>query len=162
MPRKPKKSTLGQATDSPAAYVEFLSKLRLVGLGLKSSTTALDRKLFWQLAEDESKSLRRFTESYRPSEVGDDFFEIEGRYEVVIGTSEKEALRIECTFQVHMHSTARIDTPSVERFAKSDVRFVLLPYARLFVTDVTGQMQIPPVILPLATATGKARVAGEE
>lgn len=148
-------STTSAADDT--AYLKFLATVRLVGLGLKSSSTVLERELFWDLVKDDSKA-QSVTESYRPTEIGKDYFEAEGRYEVKIARGEQTALEIECIFEVHMHAAPPFESTMAERFTKTDLRFILLPYARHFVTDATGQMQIPPIVLPLATVAGKARV----
>jgi hypothetical protein len=142
-------------------YLKFLSSLRLIGLRLKSSSTSIDRKLFFELLEAEKpdKPLRSLSEMYETTNVGKDCFDAEGRYHVTIADGTKVALKIECVFAVHMHAPPPVDSQMAQRFSKSDLRFVLLPFARQFVSGITSQMEIPPIVLPLAAAAGKARVA---
>jgi preprotein translocase subunit SecB len=130
-------------------------------MGLKTSSAVLDREVLWQLS-DKDKPRCNFSEEYKHTTIGEDFFEAEGQYGVTIADGERLALKIECTFDVHMHVQAPVKPEMAKRFAESDLRFVLLPYARYFVTDMTSQMQIPPIVLPLATAMGKARVRSKE
>jgi preprotein translocase subunit SecB len=151
-----------QTVSSPAAdnraYLRFLSGLQLRSLGLKGSSTTLDRELFWDFAQKKDKTERRLTEAYEPTVIGRDSFGAEARYELTISEEDRVALKIECVFEVHMQASSSVEPSMAERFSKSDLRFIVLPYARHFVTDVTGQMQIPPIVLPLITAAGKARV----
>ena len=155
MPPKLKKST-SQAADKD--YLKFLASLRLIGLGLKSSSTIIDRKEFFELidAEQANKPVRSFSETYEPTDVGKDFFDAEGRYRVTIADGAKVALNIECVFAVHIHAPSPVDTNMATQFSESDLRFILLPYARQFVSNITSQMEIPPIVLPLAA--GKPRL----
>lgn len=156
MTPKTKKNTPPVADND---YLLFLSSLRLVGLGLKSSSTSINRTLFFELleAEQPNKPLRSLSEAYKATNVGKDFFDAEGLYSISIADGEKVALRIECAFSVHMHAPSPVDAEMAERFSKSDLRFVLLPFARQFVSSISSQMEIPPLVLPLAAAGGKAR-----
>lgn len=153
----PKTRQIASSRSDDSAYVKFLVSLHLVGLGLKSSTAEVNRQTLWEITAGERKPVRRMAESYRQTEIGKDYLEAEGRYEVTIAEGDRVGLKIECIFEVHMHAPSPVDPVMVERFAKQDLRFVLLPYARNFVSDMSGRMQIPPVILPLITAAGKAR-----
>ena len=148
-------TTLQPACDSE--YTVFLAKLKLVGLGLKSSEAYLDRQKFWKLADKGKQSTQRVSETYTVTEVGERYFEAEGRFDVTLGSGEATGLRLSCTFEVHMHATT-ITKAMAERFAESDLRFVLLPYARHFISDMTGEMAIPPLVLPLVTASHKDAV----
>ncbi len=116
----------------------------------------LQRDVLWELSKNGQPGCN-FSEQYKPTEIGEGFFEAEGRFEITIADGERQALKIECTFEVHMHAQKPVIPEMAKRFSESDLRFVLLPYARFFVSNMTGQMQIPPIVLPLATAMGKAR-----
>jgi hypothetical protein len=139
-------------------YAAFVAGLKLIGLGLKSSATTLDRRLLWELTGKESGTAGRLIESYKATEIGKGFFEAEGQYDFTVAKDDAIGLKLSCVFEVHMHSKTPVEGAMAERFTKTDLRFILLPYARHFVTDMTGQMQIPPVVLPLAAAAGKARI----
>ena len=92
---------------SDSEYTEFLSGLKLIGLGLKSSEATLDRQKFWKLTQEKEKSRRRVSETYKVTEFGEKFFEAEGRYEVCLGEADAVGLRVSCTFEVHMHARPR-------------------------------------------------------
>jgi hypothetical protein len=154
MPRKLK--TIISQTEA-ADYMEFLSTVQLVGMGLKSSSASIDRMVFFDLVE-EKKPVRHLSEEYASTDVGKDYFNLEGRYKIAVADEARTGLLIQFVFEVHMHAKGPVDPQMAKRFANSDLRFILLPYARQFVTDITGQMQIPPVVLPLATAAGRARL----
>ncbi len=155
--KNPKKITSTPVLDD-RRYLEFVSSLQLVGLGLKSSSATLDRENFWKLAKRADNPARRLVETYRATQVAEDFFEVEGQYKVTIADGDLIGLEIDCTFELHMHCSSPVEHAMVERFAKTDLRFILLPYARHFISDITGEMHIPPVVLPMATAAGRARV----
>jgi preprotein translocase subunit SecB len=129
-------------------------------MGLKSSSAIVQRDVLWQLSKQ--KTAYDLSEQYKPTEIGDGYFEAEAQYGVTMAEGERLALKIECTFEVHMHAPAPVQPEMAKRFAESDLRFVLLPYARYFITDMTSQMQIPPLVLPLATVAGAARTQGRE
>jgi hypothetical protein len=142
-------------------YIDFLTKLHLVGLGLKSSSIVLNRQTLYDIQE-KGKPVRTFTEEYSYIEIGKSYFDAEGNYAVSIADGEQMGVRLECTFEVHIHCPSPVDRQMVERFAKQDLRFMLLPYARSFVSDMSGRMQIRQILLPLATAAGMARPAGKK
>ena len=125
-------------------------------MGLKSSSAALQREVLWQLNKHEKPECK-LSEQYKQTEIGEGYFEAEAQYKVTIAAGERLALKIECTFEIHVHAQSPVKPEMAKRFAESDLRFIILPYARHFVTDMTSQMQIPPIVLPLATVGGKAR-----
>lgn len=89
-------------------------------------------------------------EQYRISRVEEEFFESEGIFEFVVSDSTSIALKVESVFEVHIHAAKPVRKEMVERFTNAELRLILLPYARHFVSTITAQMQIPPVVLPLA------------
>lgn len=143
------------STSEDSSYLGFLATLQLIGLGLNNSSIELHRQTLFDITEEKASS-RTFTEEYRIVELGADYFDAEGHYGVSISDGERLGVRVECTFDVHIHCQSP-DQSMVERFTKQDLRFMMLPYARTFISDMSGRMQIRPIILPMATAAGIAR-----
>jgi hypothetical protein len=135
-------------------YGKFLEELELIGLGLKSCSTMLDRRGYWAAHKKGSKAVREFTQRYRLTHFEKDFLEAEGHFALTVseGKAKAVALKLECVFDVHMHLGPSARKDLAERFTLSELRLVLVPYARLFVSSMTAQMQIPPIIIPLSTA----------
>lgn len=134
-------------------YEAFIRNLQLIALGLNSCSSHLDRTAFFEALRKETKLRRRFTEDYRVSGCGEKYFDCEGKFSVTISEQDSKAtkplLTIECVFEVHMHGDPPVDKRFAERFATSELRFLLLPFARQFVSNTTANMHIPPVVLPL-------------
>jgi len=150
MATKRKKTSHGNGN-----HADFLAGLQLYGLALKSCNVALDRQAYWDSAQKEKKPTRRLNEHYRVSAVKDDFFESEGLFNLVLGEEERPGLKIDCVFEVHIHTKTPINRESVERFTSSELRLLLLPYVRHFISSITSQMQIPTIVLPLAVGAAR-------
>jgi preprotein translocase subunit SecB len=140
-----------QSTQLDSAYAAFIRELDLVAVGLKSCSSQIDRVSFFKLGRGPKKSLKVFTQDYQLGTVGKNYFDAEGRFSVAITEAEKSkpALLIEFTYLAHVHCPEPVPKAMAERFCKSELRLVLVPYARQFVSTLTGQMSIPPVVLPL-------------
>lgn len=136
-----------------AAYDKFIKGLNLAGIGLKSSLSRIDRDAFFGvISKKGKKAFLIFTQEYSLTNMDDDSFDSEGSFRLTVAESEKAdpALVIECVFEAHMHSK-NSDRVFAERFSQSEMRFILVPFARQLVAGVTAQMAIPPVIVPLTT-----------
>jgi hypothetical protein len=148
MTTKKKPQILG-APPYDKEYGEFVQGLDLVGLALKSCRCDLDRSAYFGLPEN----LTSFTHKYRLTLFTETTFDAEGNFELSVSESEDIAppLRMECVFEVHFHGKAPLRREDVERFIGSELKLVLVPHARQFFFSLTGQMAIPPSVLPLTT-----------
>lgn len=137
---------------STEEYGKFLESLRLISVALKKCSARLDRQAHWQANRKGKTPAKHLAEKYGVSAIGENYFDLEGTFEVLISDADAktEALSLQCTFEVHIHSDPPIQKSFVERFAQAELRLLLLPYARHFVTNITGQMDIRPVVIPLA------------
>jgi hypothetical protein len=70
--------------------------------------------------------------------------------EMTGGKSKVHIVSIAATYDLHFHAKVK-PKPLVDKFCNSDLRLIVWPYFREYVTDVSARMYIPPVILPLAT-----------
>lgn len=156
MTTTPKKKIAINSPEYDAAYDAFVQGLELVGLGLKSCRADLDRGSLFAL----EKPIKTFNHKYRVTEFSDKTFDAEGSFEVAMAESEEKvpAAKIECVFEVHFHGESPVYKEHVERFVGSELRLVLVPLARQFFFSLSGQMGIPPVVVPLTTRfSGKAK-----
>jgi preprotein translocase subunit SecB len=154
MPTKEKLQNI--STRINKKYEGFVQSLRLVGLGLKDTSSSIDRKAFFSLDQKSKRAVTTFEHTYRLTRVEAKYFDSEGRFTLAVAESAdaKPALRIECTFQVHIHTDAPFPKSFAEKFSNSELRLILVPYARQFVSGITSQMAIPPVVLPLIIRAG--------
>ncbi len=148
-----KKSTATTAISlSDDVYESFLQGLEIITLALTRSFSDIDRDSFFKGYT--KKPTRRLTEDYALLRCGDKAFDCEGRFTLSVldpDSKEKSLLFVECKYEVHMHGTPKVNKALAERFAKSELRLILFPYARHFISETTARMSVPPVLIPLAT-----------
>ena len=133
--------------DQEKEYEAFVQGLRVIGIALASCVCNLDREAYYEL-KDQANS---FSHEYELTEAGKDYFDATGRFSVTVAesTGRTPALSVKCIFQTHFHGQEPILRQHAERFTNSELKLILVPYARQFVTSITSQMSIGPVILPL-------------
>jgi hypothetical protein len=146
------KSTL---QESDGSYEQFLRGIDLVSVGLKGCSAFLDRSGLHSLYSETKRPLRSFKGAYKVTQMGEGFFEASGLFIVTVRESPdaKPVLSVECEFEAHLHGIEPIAKGFVERFVNSEFQLILVPYARQFVSSTTAQMSIPPLIIPLSTAS---------
>ena len=135
------------------SYEEFLTSVEPLGLNLKSCSASLDRKSFWDLHEKKNKDAeRQLFARYSIEKVEDDYFDVVTAFKMIIedAKTKKNALRIECEFGGHFHGKAPIKESFAKRFTESELRIVVWPYFRQFVSDTTARMGIPPIVIPIS------------
>jgi len=141
---------------SPAdKYSSFLKSIKLIGLGLENCSASLNRDLYSRLLSRKNTS-RTITSEYELTEVHDTHFDVSARLTVHVEDKDKttRSLSIQCAFAAHFHC-ARLDTGKdyAERFTQSELRLIMWPYFREFVSDVSSKMAIPPLLIPLSAST---------
>ena len=136
-------------------YEQFLQGLEIITLALTRSFSHIDRDSLFKVYS--KKPTRRFTDEYSLLRSGGEAFDCEGRFSLSVldpDSKEKVLLFVECKYEVHMHGRPKIDKALAERFSKAELRLILLPYARHFISETTAQMSVPPELIPLATTAG--------
>ncbi len=137
-------------------YETFLDSLELIAIGIKACSCNLDRLGYMQFRQNTKRPVRILEEEAKVTSLKDNHFDAEIRFSIRLA-SESQAtpdasLSVECIFEAHFHTGADpADRAHVEKFAQSELRFLLLPYARHFVTDMTARMAIGPIVLPIQT-----------
>jgi len=146
MPRKKQKRT---PITADSDYTQFLKSIDPITIALAGSRLSVDRDRYF----DEGPKRLSVAWSCVPVTVKKDYFEAEAKVIVKLGSEgeAKPSVQIEATFQMHIHAGRPIVRAFVDRFADSEVRILIWPYFREYVSNVTGRMYIPPVILPMAT-----------
>lgn len=136
-------------------YEAFVKGLKLIGLALNQCAADIDRVAYFELQDKKEKATRNVKADYAVDYFGDDFFDAIGNFHLTIGTGAKDklALEISCTIEAHLHTEVRYKHEHAKHFAESDLRVLLWPYFRQFVTDTTARMWIPPVTIPLSADT---------
>lgn len=140
--------TAGDDQGQENEYEAFVRGLEIIGIALASCECSLDRSSYFK-AKDH---VRAFNQDYALTEVGKRHFDAIGSFSVVVAAQEPESppsLQMKFSFQTHFHSAKPIMHHYAERFANSELRLVLVPYARQFVSSVSNQMVVGPIIVPL-------------
>ena len=64
------------------------------------------------------------------------------------------AVIVECIYIAHFHCEGcEITKDLAERFTQSELRLVVWPYFRQFVTDATSRMAIQPIVIPFSAVS---------
>jgi len=149
MSTKKKALSRGASKSQPGekAYESFVGSVDVLAIWLKSCSSEISRAAFFEI----ENGLNVFKQSYRVLEVLQDHFEAEGKFELTIAASEgtDSVVKLQFSFVADIHSDQEISKDHADRFAHSELRLVLMPFARQFVSTITSQMAIPPVLLPL-------------
>lgn len=142
----------GRDISHSSTYEKFLREIEPVTLGLISSRSGIDRTQYFQIIEDEKKAFLEITAAYKIGKVAKDYFDASGKFRLAIRKegAKKAVLNIECEFEGHFHASI-VKREFAKRFADSELRLVLWPYFRQFVSDITARMSIPPLVVPLST-----------
>jgi preprotein translocase subunit SecB len=143
MPSKKQSHTLALNAD----YTRFLKSIEPLGIAIVGSEFRVDRsRVFGNKTKHVSIAW-----GCKPIKIAEDYFEADAELTVKISerTAAKPVAEIRATFRMHLHAMKPINKDFVERFTDSEVRILVWPYFREYVTNVCGRMQIPPISLPL-------------
>jgi preprotein translocase subunit SecB len=132
-----------------ADYTEFLKSLKLSVIALSDATVKGDRDKYLQ-APNHVISMGWKS---RPVASGQDHFDVLADLTVSVSKPKSQAhfLELAVTYQLHIHCAKKFPAEYLDRFCDSEVRLMVWPYFREYVTSTCGRMHIPPVFLPLAT-----------
>jgi preprotein translocase subunit SecB len=139
------------STQTNKDYAIFIQGLDLVGIGLTKCVSHIDRSAFFKLGQKQKTSMKVFTQEYHLRHMTENYFDAEGHFTLAISESQKSkpALIIDFVFLTHIHGQSPVSKQHAERFCNSELRLLLVPYARQFVSSLSSQMSIPPIVLPL-------------
>ena len=136
-----------QPTIASQEYKNFLQSLDLSWIALVKSQFASDRKEYLK-SSVQNLSLKWGCE---PLSVKSGYFELSADLDlrVISAKPSKMLLELSATYHLHLHASSPIHKRFIDRFADSEVRLVLWPYYREYISNVCGRLHVPPVFLPL-------------
>jgi preprotein translocase subunit SecB len=136
--------TSGQKAD----YQTFLASLDVYTIVLARSAFRIERDDFFEGSEDNRMSFRL---SSKPLTIAEKHFDVRStlNLEVTNEKLKKTVLQFAATFELHFHGTP-ISDEFVRDLCSSEIRLIVWPYFREYVSDVTARMYIPPIVLPLS------------
>ncbi len=135
------------------SYEQFLHDLKLLALGLNRSLCDLDRAAYYdRIDERRRNATANISATYRLVEVGDSFFDATATFTLKVQDEKTQTvpLTIECVFETHFHGKQPIDKALAKKVVSSELRVVIWPYFRQFVSDMTTRMAVPQVTVPLS------------
>jgi preprotein translocase subunit SecB len=140
-------TTIEKKSKTTLDYTAFLASLHLYTINLKEAACDIDREAYWEHKE-KNVSYKLTAES---AGIKEDSFDVRSKLEVSMtgGKSKAHVVKIAATFDLHFHAKA-IPKAFVDKFCSADVRLIVWPYFREYVSDVSARMYVPPVILPLS------------
>jgi preprotein translocase subunit SecB len=146
MTRKNPKNKAGQ---NLAGYTDFIKSLNLSVIALSESSAKVDRGKY---LNEENHAISIGWKS-RPATSGDDYFDVLAELTVKVSKPKSQVhfLEIKASYLLHVHCMKDFPKEHVARFCDVEMRLMIWPYFREFVTGMCGRMHIPPVFLPLAT-----------
>lgn len=97
---------------------------------------------------------------YVLSDVSPDFFDVQAVFSAGIEWASPDgvvvhAVKIDCVFVGHFHTTERVEEEHAKKFAEAESWLMFWPFFRQFVVDTTARMSIPPILIPLALRPGE-------
>jgi hypothetical protein len=137
-------------------YYEFLQKVWPTEIALRTCAAKFDRPRYWARVRGKKPSdeLRRLDTRYQLEDVGANYFDASGVLRLTIQDKKNRRTLVEiaCAFEAHLHLRGNqpIRREHARRFAESELRVVLWPYFREFVTDISSKMSIPPLLIPVS------------
>ncbi|HEY7097557.1 MAG TPA: protein-export chaperone SecB [Terriglobales bacterium] len=129
-------------------YTEFLQSLELSLIGLTQSNAKVDRARY---LSEENHSIS-ISWGGKALESGLDHFDVRAELTVKVSKPKTQTyfLELKAVFLLHIHCMKDSPAEYVDRFCNAEVRLMMWPYFREYVTSMCGRMHIPPVFLPLA------------
>jgi preprotein translocase subunit SecB len=133
-------------------YAEFIGSLQLNTIYLREAACEIDRDSFWQNQDQKIT----YDLSASPTKIDDDYFDASATLVVnVVGEKSKTKLiKISAKYDFHVH-TKLASKEFIEKFCGSEVRLIIWPYFREYVSETSSRMYIPPIILPLSDKAEK-------
>lgn len=131
-----------------SGYTEFLKSMELSLIALTDTNAKVDRDKYL----DEQNHAISMEWSSKPLKSGRDHFDVRAELKVKVSKPKVKTpfLELEAAYTLHVHCAKGFPAELVERFCNAEVRLMVWPYFREYVTSMCGRMHIPPVFLPLA------------
>lgn len=130
-------------------YQTFISSLQPYMIGLAESSCEINRKDYW--AKEEGKNVS-FKLTSKPTSVDKKHFDSRSTLALTMTGEKSKAtvVKINATFDLHFHANS-INKEFVDKFCESDIRLIVWPYFREYVTSTIARMHVPPIFLPMSS-----------
>jgi preprotein translocase subunit SecB len=135
-----------------STYPDFLRSLDLFSISLTDSSFHGDRDQYFEHAKHELG----VEWDTRVEARWDASFDVRVDVKIVISapTAKESFFSLNASYLLHVHAPAPLEEEHVKRFAESEVRLIVWPYAREYATSVFGRLHVPPAILPVIGSKG--------
>ncbi len=132
-------------------YGKFLRGLQLVGIGIRTCSSRLDRSAYARIFRSKQRGQVDLRASYQVEQAKTEFFESIAKFELRVLTPslKRPPLAIECVFETHFHAGMPITLELAKRFTDSEFRIIVWPYFRQFLADLASRMSISAPAVPL-------------
>src|SRR3954470_19931770 len=128
-------------------YAKFLKSLDLKLISLVESDFRIDRARYF--AEKNTELSVEWDSKLARSKPG--FFECEASLDVSLKSpkSKLPSFALRATFLLHVHAKGHVKPEFLNDFSNSEVRLVVWPYFREYLSSICGRMHVPPLFIPL-------------
>jgi preprotein translocase subunit SecB len=130
----------------------FDEKVALIGMGVKTCSSRLERSAYFQVRRMRPKDeLRSISSNIYLEKHTDMAFDGVVEYKLKIEDKANKAtpVNIECAYQAHFHAPKGFRREEAEAFVREYLAIITWPYFREFVSDMSSKMVIGPLTLPL-------------
>jgi preprotein translocase subunit SecB len=137
-----------KTTQDLTGYTRFLKSMELSLIALAETNAKIDRDKYFA---EQNHSISMEWGS-KPLESEQDNFDVRAELKVKVSRPKAQTpfLELEAAYVLHVHCAKDFSAEYVERFCSAEVRLMVWPYFREYVTSMCGRMHIPPLFLPLA------------
>jgi len=136
-----------EAAEGKKSYPRFLASLNLMSISLVRSRFSGDRQQYFK------NKAHQLSVSWtsKTSKRGEDFFDIgvDVAISLAVPKSDVTFFDLTASYLLHVHAPAPLNKVYIKRFSDSEVRLLVWPYVREYVSNISGRMHVPPIVLPL-------------
>ena len=151
-----KKTTSIKKSSSTEVYSLFIEGVHLLGIALESSSINIQRNKFLETVSrgeviTNEISAEHKISSFVEKEIRKLQITFRCKVEFKHESDKEPLLTIACTHTVNFQLDKFPTKSNLERFAMREANLVHWPYFRLFVSDISSRMSIPPLVIPLTS-----------
>lgn len=140
--------------NTASKYQKFLTKLKLIAIGLDSISAQVDRAVYAHAhSEHRDKIVREIESDYTVENFGKDHFNVVAEFNLSLSLGTEDGgvslLTIQAKISGHFHAAHPVSKDAADQFARAEARLLFWPYFRQYVSDMTGRMHVLPITIPL-------------
>jgi hypothetical protein len=130
----------------------FDEKVELIGMGIKTCSSQLDRSAYFRMRrtrpKDEVRAISSKVYLEKHTDIAFDGI-IEYQLSIQDEKSKVPVISIDCAYQTHFHAPKGFERQDAEKFISEYLGIISWPYFRQFVSDISARMAIASLTLPL-------------